>query len=115
LVSLSITGDAEPDMAQMINGSPGTFRGLLNILPAAGAGSSAVKSPSDAVAIANQVKDEIRRFRTQNSLQSIHLVLYCPAVLALFLGLRLNALGDILAYERDLNGKYQVSVRLQTG
>jgi hypothetical protein len=36
-------------------------------------------------------------------------------VLALFLGLRLNALGDILAYERDLNGKYQVSVRLQTG
>jgi len=115
LVSLSITGDAEPDMAQMINGSPGTFRGLLNILPAAGAGSSAVKSPSDAVAIANQVKDEIRRFRTQNSLQSIHLVLYCPAVLALFLGQRLNALGDILAYERDLNGKYQVSVRLQTG
>jgi len=115
LVALSITGDAEPDVAQLINESPGTFRAFLNILPAAGAASNAVKSPSDAIAIASQVKEEIRRFRSQNGLQSIHLVLYCPAVLALFLGQRLNALGNIFTYERSLSGKYQPSVCLQTG
>jgi hypothetical protein len=115
LVSLSITGDAEPDVRQLINESPGTFRTFLNVLPAAGAGSAAVKAPSDAIAIASQAKEEIRLFRNQNGLQSIHLVLYCPAALALFLGQRLNALGSIFTYERSLSGKYQPSVCLQTG
>jgi hypothetical protein len=100
---------------QLINESPGTFRTFLNVLPAAGAGSAAVKAPSDAIAIASQAKEEIRLFRNQNGLQSIHLVLYCPAALALFLGQRLNALGNIFTYERRLSGKYQPSVCLQTG
>lgn len=43
------------------------------------------------------------------------MVLYVPATLCLFLGQRLNALGEVVTYERTVHGGYQPSVMLRTG
>ena len=44
-----------------------------------------------------------------------HLILYAPQGFSLFLGQKLNALGDIIVYEQKKPGGYQVGVALQTG
>jgi len=87
----------------------------VDIRPKQGATSTVLKSASDAVSVAVQCKDLMRDYRVRSNAQRIGLVLYCPASLALFLGQRLNALGEIIAYERRMSGGYQQSVIIQTG
>ena len=115
LVSLSITGDAGPDVRRLAAEMPDTFRTTLDIFPHAKPSSSVVRSAGEAVAIAIQAKEHIRRFRTEQNLSSIHLVLCCPASVALFLGQRMNALGEVVTWERTVDGSYQRSVALLTG
>jgi hypothetical protein len=64
--------------------------------------------------LAIAAKDLLRQTRTRYCATCIHLVLYAPAGFCLFLGQRLNALGDIVAYERKPEGGYCPSVCLRT-
>jgi hypothetical protein len=115
IVALSITGDATPDMQRLAKSRPGTFRATLNLSPKAGAGATSIRSAGEAVSIANQAKEQMRRFRTEFGLSAVHLVLYCPATIALFLGQRMSALGKVPTWERSADGSYQQSVTLHTG
>jgi hypothetical protein len=114
LFSLSITGDASNDVRHLLAEDP-RFRMWVDVKPKQGATSTVLKSAGDAVSIAVQCKELMRDYRTRSNAKRIGLVLYCPASLALFLGQRLNALGEIIAYERRVSGGYQKSVVIQTG
>jgi hypothetical protein len=114
LFSLSVTGDASNDVRRLLSEDP-RFKLWVDVRPKQGAASTIVRSANDAVAIAVQCKDFMRDYRTRSGAERIGLVLYCPASVALFLGQRLNALGEIIAYERRVSGGYQESVVIQTG
>ena len=91
------------------------FKLWVDVRPKQGATSTVLKSANDAVAIAVQCKELMRDYRTRSNAERIGLVLYCPASVALFLGQRFNALGEIIAYERRVSGGYQKAVVIQTG
>jgi hypothetical protein len=57
----------------------------------------------------------IRGSRNKYRAARTHLVLFAPATFCLFLGQRLNAVGEIITYERTAQGAYQPSVTLKTG
>jgi hypothetical protein len=114
LFSLSITGDASSDVRRFLS-DDSRFKLWVNVRPKQGATSTVLKSASDAVSVAVQCKDLMREYRVRSNAERIGLVLYCPASLALFLGQRLNALGEIIAYERRMSGGYQKSAVIQTG
>jgi hypothetical protein len=114
LFSLSITGDASHDVHRLLS-EDSRFKLWVDVKPKQGSRSTALKSASDAVSVAVQCKDLMRDYRVQSKAERIGLVLYCPASLALFLGQRLNALGEIIAFERLVSGGYQQSVIIQTG
>lgn len=115
IVALSITGDATPDIHRLVRSTPGTFKASLNLSPKPGSSATSIHSAGEAVSIANQAKEQMRRFRTESGLSAIHLVLYCPSTVALFLGQRMNALGRVMTWERSADGSYQPSVTLLTG
>jgi hypothetical protein len=114
LVALAITGDAWPEVQKFYQASP-KFNAVVYAAPAGGTGSVALKSDGDAMALAISAKDLLRRFKQKYQADRIHLVLYGPAGFSLFLGQWLNALGDIVTYERNEEGGYQSSVLLNTG
>ena len=114
LFSLSITGDASNDVRRLLS-EGSRFNLWVDVKPKQGATSTVLKSASDAVSIAVQSKELMRDYRVRSNAERIGLVLYCPASLALFLGQRLNALGEIVAFERRVSGGYQKSVIIQTG
>lgn len=91
------------------------FTSLVYVEPEAGAGPKALQAGGDALALALHAKELIRQYRRQYKAQHLHLILACPAGFALSLGQQLNAVGEIMAYERTENSSYQASVRLRTG
>jgi hypothetical protein len=114
LVSVSLTGDAEDDVRRLLSEDP-RFKLWVDIKPVAGASSTSVKSASEATAIAVQVKELMRQLRIRSGAERIGLILYSPASVALFVGQRLNALGEVIAYERRITGGYQEAAIIQTG
>src|SRR5258708_28468835 len=58
----------------------------------------------------SQLKVLMRQFPTEYNLSAIHLVLFCPASITLFLGQRMNALGEVITYEWTVDGAYLMSV-----
>jgi len=92
------------------------FTGLVYVEPEVGPGSTALQpGGGDALALALHAKELIRQYRRQYKAQRLHLILACPTAFALSLGQQLNAVGEIIAYERTEHGSYQASVRLRTG
>jgi|SRR5579872_237141 len=114
LVSVSLTGDAANDVRRLLSEDP-RFKLWVDVKPTTGASSTSVKSAGEATAIALQVKELMRQFRVHSGAERIGLILYCPASVALFVGQRLNALGEVVAYERRIAGGYQEAVVIQTG
>jgi hypothetical protein len=114
LVSISLTGDAANDVRRLLS-EDSRFKLWVDVKPAAGPSSTSVKSASEATAIAMQVKELMRQTRIRSGAERIGLILYSPASVALFLGQRLNALGEVIAYERRIAGGYQEAVVIQTG
>jgi SMODS-associated and fused to various effectors sensor domain len=114
LVSISLTGDAANDVRRLLS-EDSRFKLWVDVKPAAGASSTSVKSASETTAIAMQVKELMRQTRIRSGAERIGLILYSPASVALFLGQRLNALGEVIAYERRIAGGYQEAVVIQTG
>ena len=78
-------------------------------------GDASLGSDADAVALAVQAKEVNRARRHEFDAEAIHLVLCGPQALAILLGQRLNAIGDVVTYERTLSGAFQESLRIRTG
>ena len=114
-VTLAITGDARNDVELLNEQLAGVFKATVYAEPDSGSGDSAITCNEDAVALAVHAKELIRDCRRKYLAARTHLVLYGPATFCLFLGQRLNALGEILTYERTVEGGYQVSMSLKTG
>jgi len=115
LIALSISGSGMHDAENYFKERGDTFSALIYAEPATGTGSSAIRNAGDAVALANDAKKIIREFRELYRAKNTHLILFAPAGFCLFLGQKLNALGQIVAYERTANGSYQVAVKIATG
>jgi hypothetical protein len=115
IVSLSITGDAGPDVLAFANASNLNFFSATNLTPSVGASSSAVSSGSDCNAYSISAREIIRKLKNENRRSTIHLFIYGPASIALFLGQYLNALGNIILYEKSPSGDYVEALSLATG
>lgn len=115
LVTLAITGPAREDVRPLSERLAGTLKALVYAEPDNGAGDGAVVGAEDAVALAVRAKELIRGSRNKYRAKRTHVVLYAPATYCLFLGQRLNAVGEIVTYERTAEGDYQPSVTLKTG
>ena len=114
LVVFSITGDASDDADVLSTNIPESLRAVIYAEPDNAPGDGAIESDSDATALAIRGKEIIRSSRLKYRSLRTHLVLYAPATFCLFLGQRLNALGEIVTYERTADGGYQPSVILRT-
>jgi CBASS immunity sensor of nucleotide second messenger signals/CHAT domain-containing protein len=114
LVVLSITGNAIREAASLYKQND-EIGALILTEPDTGTGEDAIESDSDAVALAISAKKLIRELKIKYEASRIHLVLYTPASYSLFLGQYINALGDIVTYERDVDGNYKQSITLRTG
>lgn len=115
LIALSITGSSKKEVTALYDQQPETFSAMVYAEPDNGPGDEALRSDKDAVALSVHAKELIRDCKIENEASQIHLVVYAPAAYCLFLGQRLNALGEIVTYERSLNGGYNRSVTIQTG
>jgi SMODS-associated and fused to various effectors sensor domain/CHAT domain len=114
LVVLSITGNAAMEATSLYKQNK-QIGAMILAEPDTGTGESVLRSDKDAVALAIHAKELIRELRIKYEASRIHLVLYTPASYSLFLGQYLNALGDIVTYERDVDGTYKQSITLRTG
>ena len=115
LIALGITGDPSLDVAQLRQDSPVSFSAVVYAEPESGTGSQIITSDSDAVALALDAKDLIRRYRHKYHAHCIHLILFAPVGFCLFLGQRLRVVGDVVCYELVASRNYQPSVKLLTG
>jgi hypothetical protein len=115
LVTLAITGPAREDVRVLSEQLSGVLKALVYAEPENGPGDGAITGDHDAVAFAIRAKELIRGSRNKYRAVRTHLVLYAPATFCLFLGQRLNAVGEIITYERTAQGEYQPSVILKTG
>lgn len=114
LVVLSITGDASKDARQLIARIPGGVKAVVFAAPDGGPGDGAIGCAGDATALAVAAKNLIRTARQEQEAVETHLVVYAPASYCLFLGQRLNAIGDVVTYERTVAGGYQASLIVRT-
>lgn len=111
LIGFSVTGNAWPVMEKLLDTSSISFDSVVHAqLPEL---SSTAINNSDAIKLSIQAKDLIRNYKQRFNANRIHLVVFCPAAFALFLGQYLNGLGEILVYEYK-DGSYQAAVRLRT-
>ena len=115
LVVLAVT-DSIPDEARAFYTSGQVpFTKLVYAEPNKGTDSKAINEASDAIALAISAKNLLRDIRGTSNAKRLHLVVYGPQSLALFLGQQLNAVGEIITYERTGEGGYQPAARLRTG
>jgi len=114
LMAFCVTGPAWIDVQGLFE-ETGTYSAVVYTEVDNGPGGAALRSDADATAIAFHAKDLIRQYRQKYRASRTHLVLYGPAAFCLFLGQRLNALGEVVGYERTEKEGYQPSVRLRTG
>jgi hypothetical protein len=114
LIALCITGAAWEEV-ELFYKESGIFNSVIYAEPNNGTGDASLKSDTDAVALAINAKNLIRKYRQEYLALNIHLIVYGPATFCLFLGQRLNALGKLTGYERTADGRYQASITLMTG
>lgn len=115
LVVFSIIDSAKADVIELVQESPGLFSSIVYAEPENGSSKKAIQSSADATSLAENARELIQNSIKKYQSRKVHLVLYAPQVFCLFLGQKLNALGEVVAYERTLEGKYKAAVTLQTG
>lgn len=113
VVGLGITGPMLPAVRRLR--ADLAAAALVYVEPVGGPGQTAVVDAGHASALAASARDLLQWAREQYSAKRLHLVVYSPAAFAVFLGQRLNALGVVVTYERNVDGQYQESVSLRTG
>lgn len=115
LVVFSIIDSAKADVIELIQESSGLFSSIVYAEPENGPSKKAIQSAADATSLAENARELIQRSIKKYQSRTVHLVLYAPQVFCLFLGQKLNALGEVVAYERTLEGNYTIGLTIQTG
>lgn len=116
LVVFAITWEISGDVRAFISAHPGLFCVRFLAVPDGGPSDRAISSNEDALALVERARALLGKVKGERRPGGrIHLILCGPAAFALFLGQRLNALGDIVTYERTAEEGYQPSVTLRTG
>ncbi len=115
LVGIEVSAPIWPELAAFAASATPAFDAICSLSPTAGPGEFAVRHEGDAVALAQSAKRVIRQLRASMTAREVHLVLCCPAALALFIGHRLNAVGRVFSYERTIDGGYSLALELNTG
>lgn len=114
LISFAITGNSRKDSLEFFTKNKNLFKNLIYAEPNSGTGDKAIASDSDAIALANNARDIMRKYVKEHNIKNVHLLIYGPATFALFLGQRLNAVGKIFTYERTIREGYQKSIVINT-
>lgn len=114
LIAFCLTGRVWEEVKDFYHNHP-KFKAVVYAEPDCGPGSEALQGAADATALARDAKELLRYKRGEYNASRIHLILFAPATFCLFLGQKLNALGDIVTYERKVKGGYQKSLLLRTG
>jgi len=114
LIAFAIGGSAQGYVATLYQQAPGAFDALVYTEPEI-YGRNTTISNADAIALAINAKNLMRLYRQKYNANCIHLIMLAPAAFALFLGQRLNTLGEIVSYEWTTTNGYQVAVKLQVG
>ncbi len=94
-VELSITSDVAAAVDRFVQTNNVSFRARIVMRPREGAGRETVADNAQAVAIARQAVNALRRLRDERGTQRIHLFAALPLGLAVLLGRQLNACGPI--------------------
>lgn len=115
LLAFSITGEGRAEFEKFYRKNRDKFSALVVLEPETGPSSSSITNSSDAVALADHAKDLIRHYRALYNATAVHIIPYSPAAFCLFLGQKLNAVGNIITYERTVDGDYQESLTIRTG
>jgi hypothetical protein len=115
LVTFSITGSARADVDKLILESGALFSATVYSEPTTGTGRDIITCAGDATALAEDACRVLQSAKKKYCPKVIHLILYAPAGFCLFLGQKLNALGEIVAYERRMDESYLPAIRLRTG
>ncbi|QLE59754.1 SAVED domain-containing protein [Nostoc sp. TCL26-01] len=115
VIALGITGNPLLDVSQLLQNSSVPFSATVYAEPVSGTGSQAINSDADAVALALDAKDLIRRYRHKYRANCIHLILFAPVGFCLFLGQRLRLIGDVVCYELVAPRNYQPALKVSTG
>jgi hypothetical protein len=114
LIAFGITDNAQKDVENLFQKSPESFSALVYAEPELGVGDAAIFN-ADAVALAIHAKELMREYRQKYDAKLIHLIMMAPAGFALFLGQKLNALGEVVSYEWTSAEGYQPAVRCSIG
>lgn len=114
-LGIAITADVKPQLGRFLASRPTPFRAVVIVAPDGGPGPRALHSDRDAVALAMQVKERLRSLRAEHHLPPrTHIFLASPVAFAVFLGQALNAVGEVLSYERTPDESYQLTATLPT-
>jgi hypothetical protein len=100
LVVFSIIDSARADVVALIRESNGLFSSIVYAEPETGSGKKVIRSAADATSLAEEARELIQRSIKKYRTTTTYLILYAPQVFCLFLGQKLNALGEVIAYER---------------
>ncbi len=101
VVQLSITRDLGRSVSDYLTRLQFPYGPKLNISPVNGISNAAVRSGKQALAMAIQVGQEIKRLRDRDGVRQVHLFAAVPAPLALLIGRHCNATIPIHIYHSD--------------
>lgn len=115
-LALSVTADTRPVLDRFLAGRARPFRAVVVAAPDGGPSPRSIGSDRDAVALAAAAKELLRELRHAHGLPArTHVFLAAPVGFALFFGQALNALGEVVSYERAPDDTYQPAVMLPSG
>lgn len=95
----NITGRARDAVKAAIDDLKLSAKALLIVSPESSPGSSAIKNDTEAVSLAQRARDALHQVLAQHQAGKTHIFFYGPQALAIFLGQRLTAVGEVFLYE----------------
>lgn len=112
LCVISVTGDAKPQALQYVERRNLRFQAQLSLAPIDGSHDHSIRGNVDASSFAWRVRSSLRQAVDRIVPQTTHLFYFGPASLAVLIGQKLNACGEIQFYEFQ-NPGYVPSCRIK--
>jgi len=112
LIALAISQNVSMAVCNFFEQPANAFDAMVYAEPAIGTGQNLLKEAGEVTALANHARTLIEHYRRHYQSTCMHLILVTPAAFALFLGMRLNALGEIIAYEWIMEEKTYQPLRI---
>lgn len=112
LCIISVTGDAKPQALHYVQRKKLRFQAQLSLAPIDGSQDHSIRGNVDASSFAWRVRTSLRQAVDRFTPQTTHLFYFGPASLAVLIGQKFNACGEIQFYEFQ-NPGYVPSCRLK--